>query len=126
MPGLPTRLTLALLTKQLLGLRLYLRSPLATRSAKLGTLRQRQLNASSTIRPAETEQAAAPGTATARRQAIPRHRPIQAAASSRARRWALVHVWDGAVLATFDDEAAARQAMNGVDDDEVVVLSVAR
>lgn len=43
---------------------------------------------------------------------------------SRARpgRWALVQVWDGAVLASFEDETSAREAMIGADDDEVVVL----
>jgi hypothetical protein len=33
-------------------------------------------------------------------------------------------VWDGAVLARFDDEISAREAMSRVDDDEVVVLYV--
>jgi hypothetical protein len=33
-------------------------------------------------------------------------------------------VWDGAVLATFDDEARAREALSRTDDDEVVVLCV--
>jgi hypothetical protein len=42
----------------------------------------------------------------------------------RPRRWALVQVWNGAVLATYDDEASARDAIGGVDDDEVVVLHV--
>jgi hypothetical protein len=37
-------------------------------------------------------------------------------------RWALVQVWDGAVIASFDDEAGAREAMIRADDDEVVVL----
>jgi hypothetical protein len=40
------------------------------------------------------------------------------------RRWVLVHVWDGAVLAAFDDEASARAVMSCADDDEVVVLCV--
>ena len=44
--------------------------------------------------------------------------------SSSPRLWALVQVWNGAVLATFDDDARARKAMDGFDDDEVVVLSV--
>jgi len=39
-------------------------------------------------------------------------------------RWALVQVWDGAVLASFDRESSARKAMTGIDDDEVVVLYV--
>ena len=39
-------------------------------------------------------------------------------------RWALVQVWDGAVLATYDDEVSARDAIIGADDDEVVVLHV--
>jgi hypothetical protein len=39
-------------------------------------------------------------------------------------RWALIEVWNGAVLASFDSESAAREAMTGVDDDEVVVLYV--
>jgi hypothetical protein len=33
-------------------------------------------------------------------------------------------VWDGAVLATFDDEARAREVLGRTDDDEVVLLSV--
>ena len=41
------------------------------------------------------------------------------------RQWALVQVWDGAVLASFDHETSAREAMSGVDDDEVVVLCIA-
>jgi hypothetical protein len=41
---------------------------------------------------------------------------------SRLLRWALVQVWDGAVLARFDNETNAREAMNGADDNEVVVL----
>ena len=44
---------------------------------------------------------------------------------SKPRRWALVQVWDGALLATYDDEASARDAMTRVDDDNVVVLYVA-
>ena len=44
---------------------------------------------------------------------------------SRPRRWALVQVWDGAVLATYDDETSARDAITRVDDDDVVVLHVA-
>jgi hypothetical protein len=44
---------------------------------------------------------------------------------SRPRRWALVGVWDGAVLATYDDETSACDAMTRVDDDDVVVLFVA-
>jgi len=40
------------------------------------------------------------------------------------RRWALVQVWDGAELASFDHETGAREAMTGLDDDEVVVLCV--
>ena len=41
------------------------------------------------------------------------------------RPWALVQVWDGAVLATYDDETSARDAITRVDDDDVVVLHVA-
>ena len=43
---------------------------------------------------------------------------------SRPRHWVLVQVWDGAVLARFDDEASARTVMSSADDDEVVVLCV--
>jgi hypothetical protein len=43
---------------------------------------------------------------------------------SRPCRWVLVHVWDGAVLAAFDDEASARTVMSCADDDDVVVLCV--
>jgi hypothetical protein len=35
-----------------------------------------------------------------------------------------VQVWNGAVLATYDDEASARDAIGGVDDDEVVLLHI--
>jgi hypothetical protein len=38
--------------------------------------------------------------------------------------WLLVQVWDGAVLARFDDEVGARAAMSRLDDDEIVVLHV--
>jgi hypothetical protein len=37
-------------------------------------------------------------------------------------RWGLVQVWNGALLATFGDEASAREAMNEANHDEVVVL----
>ena len=40
------------------------------------------------------------------------------------RRWALVQVWNGAVLATFADEASAREVMTRANGDEVVVLSL--
>jgi hypothetical protein len=43
---------------------------------------------------------------------------------SKPRKWALVQVWNGAVLATFDDETSARNANSNTDDDEVVVLQV--
>jgi len=43
---------------------------------------------------------------------------------SKPRKWALVQVWNGAVLATFDDETSARNANSNADDDEVVVLQV--
>jgi hypothetical protein len=43
---------------------------------------------------------------------------------SKPRQWALVQVWNGAVLATFDDETSARSAKSNADDDEVVVLQV--
>jgi len=43
---------------------------------------------------------------------------------SEPRRWVLVQLWDGSLLAAFDDEASARAAMSQVDDDEVVVLRV--
>lgn len=51
-------------------------------------------------------------------------RPLPGAALPHTRReeWALVQVWDGAVLAVFDDEVSARAAISGADDDEVVVL----
>ena len=38
--------------------------------------------------------------------------------------WVLVQVWDGAILARFDDELSARAAMTRADDDEIVVLHV--
>jgi hypothetical protein len=40
------------------------------------------------------------------------------------RHWLLIQVWDGAVLAAFDDEASARKVMSCADDDDVVVLCV--
>jgi hypothetical protein len=40
------------------------------------------------------------------------------------RGWALVEVWNGAVLATFTEEAPAREAMSTADSDEVVILHV--
>jgi hypothetical protein len=33
-------------------------------------------------------------------------------------------VWNGAALATFDNETSAREAMTRADDDELVVLYV--
>jgi hypothetical protein len=36
----------------------------------------------------------------------------------------IIQVWDGAVLARFDDELGARAAMTRLDDDEIVVLHV--
>jgi hypothetical protein len=38
--------------------------------------------------------------------------------------WAVVQVWNGAVLATFDDEAQARAAISSADDEEIVILHV--
>jgi len=38
--------------------------------------------------------------------------------------WVLVQVWDGAVLAAFNDELSARAAMTRLDDDEIVILHV--
>jgi len=52
-----------------------------------------------------------------------RHDPVRTS-QHRPRCWALVQVWDGAVLATYDDEAHARHAISCLDDDEVVVLHV--
>jgi hypothetical protein len=43
---------------------------------------------------------------------------------SSAGQWVLVQVWDGAVLARFDDELSARAATTRLDDDEIVVLHV--
>lgn len=56
-------------------------------------------------------------SARVRRASVPK-------APSRPGTWTLVQVWDGAVLARFADEASAREAMTGVDDDEVVVLCI--
>jgi hypothetical protein len=72
----------------------------------------------------EVEEAAVPG-ATARPQA-PNDGPgpLRSSRSSKPQRWALVQVWNGAVLATFENEANAQAALNGLDDDEVVVLAV--
>jgi hypothetical protein len=61
---------------------------------------------------------------TAQRPSVhPRRRPALQARSGPGN-WALVQVWDGAVLARFDDEASARGAIVGVDHDEVVVLRI--
>jgi hypothetical protein len=60
------------------------------------------------------------GRANARRA----RRRARVASQSKRRRWVLVRVWDGSVLGSFDAEASAREAMAGVDDDEVVVLYV--
>jgi hypothetical protein len=57
----------------------------------------------------------------ARNQTGHRVQPPQA----RPKRWALVQVRDGSVIAAFKDESSAREAMSRVqDDDEVVVLYV--
>jgi hypothetical protein len=65
--------------------------------------------------------------------AFPRHgranarrarRRARVASQSKRRLWVLVRVWDGGVLGSFDAEASAREEMAGVDDDEVVVLSI--
>ena len=37
-------------------------------------------------------------------------------------RWILIRLWNGAVLACFDNEASARSVMAGLADHEVVVL----
>jgi hypothetical protein len=50
--------------------------------------------------------------------------PTRQKVPSRPRRWALVQVWNGAVLASFDAETSARRAMAWADDDEVVVVYV--
>jgi len=62
--------------------------------------------------------------ATARQRSRSHRRRPARPSSSRPRRWVLVHVWDGAVLAAFDDEASARTVMSCADDDEVVVLCI--
>ena len=63
--------------------------------------------------------------ATARRQSPSAGRDWVPRSQSRPGRWALVQVWNGAVLASFGDETSARRAMRWADDDEVVVLYVA-
>jgi hypothetical protein len=72
-----------------------------------------------------TEDHGAPG-ATPRDRSRGAVRDCVAQSQPRRGRWALVQVWDGAVLASFDDEAPARTAMTRIDDDEVVVLYVGR
>jgi hypothetical protein len=62
--------------------------------------------------------------ATARRWSQSHGRRRAPRSRSNPRRWVLVSVWDGAVLAAFDDEASARAVMSCADDDEVVVLCV--
>jgi hypothetical protein len=42
------------------------------------------------------------------------------------RSWGLVDAWNGALIATFDDEATAREAMTRAQHDDVVVLALAR
>jgi hypothetical protein len=57
----------------------------------------------------------------ARNETGHRARPPQAGP----KRWALVQVSDGTVIAAFHDESSAREAMTRADDDdEVVVLHV--
>jgi hypothetical protein len=62
--------------------------------------------------------------ATARRQSLSARCDWVPRSRSRPGRWVLVQVWNGAVLAGFDDETSARRAMSWTDDDEVVVLYV--
>ena len=64
-----------------------------------------------------------PAASARKRSRIARPGPVRRS-QPRRRRWALVQVWDGAVLATFDDEARAREVLGRTDDDEVVLLSV--
>ncbi len=64
--------------------------------------------------------------ATARQRSLSARRGCVPRLQSRPGRWALVQVWDGALLASFDNETSAREAMTRVDDDEVVVLYVGR
>jgi hypothetical protein len=71
------------------------------------------------------EPCSAPAPVATARQRSRRHGPGRVGRSqSRPRRWMLVQVWDGAVLAAFDDEVSARAVMSCADDDEVVVLCV--
>ncbi len=70
-----------------------------------------------TSSPANTNERSAPSLARPVGEPDPKSRPG---------RWALVQVWNGAVLASFDNETSAREAITQVDDDEVVVLYVGR
>jgi len=62
--------------------------------------------------------------ATARQRSQSHGRRRVRRSPSSPQRWVLVRVWDGALLAAFDDEASARAVMSCADDGEVVVLSV--
>ena len=42
------------------------------------------------------------------------------------RRWGLVDAWNGALIATFQDETTAREAMRKVQHEDIVVLALAR
>jgi len=61
---------------------------------------------------------------TAQRPSVHPRRSSALRAPPRPGSWALVQVWDGALLASFDDEASAREAIAGVAHDEVVVLCI--
>lgn len=41
------------------------------------------------------------------------------------RRWGLVDAWNGALIATFEDEATARKAMTKAQHEDIVVLALA-
>jgi uncharacterized protein (DUF2384 family) len=65
---------------------------------------------------------AGPVSTLRRRSRSHTHRPTRP--PSKPRKWVLVQVWNGAVLAAFDDETSARDTMSRADDDEVVMLYV--
>ena len=76
------------------------------------------------IHPRDEQPPHARGIATTRQRSRTHRRGPVRRSHPNPRRWALVQVWNGAVLATFADEASAREAIATADDNEVVVLSL--
>ena len=98
----------------------------ATRKPRCGAAgNERRLMHSITIQQRHEQRLERVPIATPRRQSLSAGHDWVPRSQSRPGRWGLVQVWNGAVLASFDDETSARRAMAWADDDEVVVLYVA-